>query len=157
MIKLSKLTDYAIVLLTYMSARDDGAVYNARQLAEDSQLPLPTVSKLLKTLSRAGLLVSQRGSRGGYSFAFSPGDISIAAVITAIEGAPALTQCSTDAHVLCDLEGRCPVRGNWSKINDRVTAALKDLSLMDMTTPQCRVGPIKKADASKAESRLPVL
>jgi len=132
MIRLSKLTDYGIVLLSYIAARANGQITTARSLSEESRLPLPTVSKILKMLSRAGLLVSHRGNKGGYTLSRGADDISILDIISAIEGSPALTECSSTAPLLCELEETCPSRKNWKKINDAVRDALGELVLMDM-------------------------
>ncbi|MBI2376101.1 MAG: SUF system Fe-S cluster assembly regulator [Deltaproteobacteria bacterium] len=134
MLKLGKLTDYAIVLLTY-AAHDDGAEpLTARVLSERAGLPMPTVSKLLKQLGRAELLVSQRGARGGYTLSRAPKDVSIAEVIAAIEGPIALTECSSaSSDDPCGLEGGCPVSSNWRLINQAVVSSLRSLTLADMT------------------------
>jgi FeS assembly SUF system regulator len=135
MIRITKLTDYAIVLLSHMAREPEGSVRTARDLVADSKLPLPTVGKILKTLSRAGLLVSHRGARGGYTLAHPPGEISIADVLAAVEGPIALTECSSGAPDLCVLEPFCPVRSNWQKINRVVRQALERLTLAEMTRP----------------------
>ena len=136
MIRLSKLTDYAIVLAGYISERPAETFCTARELGEEAGLPLPTVSKILKTLSRAGLLISHRGNKGGYTLAKPATEISIADIISAVEGPPALTECSSSAPVLCELEDTCPARSNWMKINDAVCEALKQLTLEDMVRPE---------------------
>jgi len=135
MIRIAKLTDYAIVLLTYFS-EDSGQVYNARDLAAQSGLSLPTVSKILKALSRGALLVSHRGVKGGYSLARHTNQISIAEVISAVEGPVSMTECSATAPGLCDLEPMCPVRTNWQRINRTVRQALEGLTLADMAQPR---------------------
>jgi FeS assembly SUF system regulator len=138
MLRLTKLTDYAIVVLTYFAQAPEGSeaqVLTARGLSEASRLPLPTVSKVLKSLSRAGLLMSHRGVAGGYSLARPPEAISVADVIAAIEGPISLTECSARAPGLCELEGTCPSRSNWRRINEAVRGALEKLSIVDMTTP----------------------
>ncbi len=135
MIRIAKLTDYGIVLLTHFAAEPEQATHTARDLAARANLPLPTVSKLLKLLSRAGLLISHRGVSGGYSLARPPGEISVAQVIAALEGPIALTECSPDAHGLCTLESMCPVQSNWRRINRAVLEALEGLRLSDMTRP----------------------
>jgi FeS assembly SUF system regulator len=134
MLRISKLTDYAIVLLSLFT-RSQAQERNARELAGQTQLPLPTVSKILKTLCRGGLLVSRRGASGGYTLARPPEEISIAEVIAAIEGPIALTDCSTDAPSGCDFEPQCPVRANWRRINRVVQGALAQLKLTDMAGP----------------------
>ena len=135
MIRLSKLADYGIVLLTYVARDVDGRVYTARELADESRLPLPTVSKILKALCRGGLLVSHRGASGGYSLARPARDISVVDIIAAIEGPIAMTECSVTAPSLCDFEAACPVRSNWQRINDVVVRALAGLTLVDMKQP----------------------
>src|SRR5215471_17409204 len=104
MIRLAKLTDYGLVLMTIMARQSLAANHTARDLAASSRLPLPTVSKVLKQLLQSGLLISHRGTKGGYGLAKSPADISVAEIVTAMEGPIALTECSTDTTGLCDLE-----------------------------------------------------
>lgn len=135
MIRIRKLTDYGIVLLTYFVGGGEPSVRTARELAAKAHLPLPTVSKILKALARSSLLISHRGIAGGYSLARAPEEISVAEIIAALEGPLALTECSASAPGLCDLEAVCPVRSNWRKINDVVRGALAQLSLADMKSP----------------------
>ncbi len=135
MIRIAKLTDYAIVLLSYFASDTDQPVHNARDLAEMARLPLPTVSKILKALSHGNIVVSQRGINGGYRLAREPRSISIADIIGAIEGPIAMTECSVEPAGLCELEGVCPVGANWQKINRVVGEALKGLTLADMAKP----------------------
>ena len=137
MIRLSKLADYGIVLLTYF-AREDKSVYTARELADVSRLPLPTVSKITKALCRGGLLVSHRGVKGGYSLSRPATEISVVDIIAAIEGPIAMTECSFTAPGLCEFEAACPVRGNWQRINQVVVHALSGLTLKDMKQPAPR-------------------
>jgi len=135
MIRIAKLTDYAIVLLSYFASDDEQPVHNARDLAERAQVPLPTVSKILKALSHGEIVVSQRGVNGGYRLAREPQAISIADIITAVEGPIAMTECSVEPAGLCDLEAVCPVGANWQKINRVVGEALRGLTLADMVKP----------------------
>ena len=135
MIRIAKLTDYAIVLLTYIARNAKRSVHSARDLAGESHLPVPTVSKILKCLSRGGLLVSHRGVAGGYSLAKAPGAINLAEIIAVMEGPVALTECSTSCPGLCEIEPACPVRNNWRKINDVVVRSLENVTLLDMTQP----------------------
>lgn len=133
MLRLSKLTDYAIVLLGHF-AHGAGTSWTARALSDKSRLPLPTVSKVLKTLSRAGLLVSQRGVAGGYTLAKAADAVTIAEVIAAIDGPIALTECA-ESQAVCDHEARCTTKGHWVRINEAVRNALAGLTIRDMTTP----------------------
>ncbi len=106
MIRLSKLTDYGLVLMSYAARNKGRTVHTARELSLESGLPLPTVSKLLKLLLQAGFLVSHRGTNGGYSLAREPEDISVAEIIAALEGPIALTECSTDISGIKDASGK---------------------------------------------------
>ncbi len=94
MFRISRLTDYGIVVMAHLAGCEDGDSHNARELAEETRLPAPFVSKILKSLTRAGLLVSQRGSKGGYSLARTPGEISVVEMITALEGPVGITECT---------------------------------------------------------------
>ena len=110
MIRLGKLTDYGLVVMSQMARRPQSELHTARDLAERCRLPLPTVSKLLKLLLQGGLLQSHRGIKGGYSLTREPKLISIADIVTALEGPLALTECNMDVAGLCDLEPSCPIR-----------------------------------------------
>lgn len=150
-IRIARLTDYAIVLLTYF-ARATEQVRTARDLAAGTHIPLPTVCKVLKALSRGGLLVSQRGVKGGYSLARRPEEISIAAIIGVIDGPIAMTECSAHAPGLCELEPACPVRSNWRRINQAVQGALDGITLGDMTVPL----PLQLATPGRGHAAFPL-
>lgn len=133
MLRVSKLTDYATVVMTGLAAAGDG-VLSAQVLAERAHLEAPTVSKLLKQLAQAGLVVSTRGINGGYRLARAPREISIADVVVAIEGPIGMTECSVHAGA-CGHEPHCGVRVNWQRINQAIATALAEVSLADMVKP----------------------
>ena len=135
MVKLGKLTDYGLVLMTLIARGQGVSLRTATDLAAESHLPLPTVSKLLKELLQSGLLVSQRGVKGGYSLARPSQDIALTEIIAAIEGPVALTECSTDASGVCDLEPSCPIMRNQQIINQVVRGVLEKISLSDLLQP----------------------
>jgi FeS assembly SUF system regulator len=131
MFKLSKTTDYGIVLLASL-ARDPSALpRNARELAECSDLPVPMVSKILKALAREGLLVSHRGSKGGYRLAREPEELTISEMIRVLEGPVALTDCAL-GPAQCEHETICAVREPWQLISRIVEKALADVTLADL-------------------------
>jgi len=134
MIRLNRITDYAVVVLTQL-ARAPNEVRTAPQLAEDSAVPLPTVSKLLKQLAHEGVIVSHRGVNGGYTLARAPEDISVLEIIGALEGPVALTSCVDGSHSTCEVETLCPMRGNWNRVNDAIRGALLQVTLADMAGP----------------------
>jgi len=134
MLRVTKLADYGIVILTYF-ATNLGATFNARDVAKVVRLPLPVVSKVLKLLARHGLLASQRGIKGGYGLARSPRDISVAEIIHALEGPIAVTECTDSIHGDCGIQIGCPVRTNWHLINRAIHGALEQITLAEMTQP----------------------
>lgn len=134
MIRITKQTDYGIVLLTHLAAHP-GRSYNAPELSAEARLPLPMVSKILKLLAKEGLVTSHRGVKGGYSLSRTPGEISMAEIVIALEGPIAITECvSVDSD--CSHEALCPVRGNWHRINEAVRTALEGISLAEMAHPK---------------------
>ena len=136
MLRISKLSDYAIIVLGQM-ARHPDKTFAAHELAEASGIGTPTASKVLKTMAKAGLLVSTRGARGGYQLAFTPEQTSVASIIGALEGPIALTECGL-AHGQCDQSRTCDIQGNWSLINKAIQTALEAITLADMTQPMKR-------------------
>ena len=135
MVRLGKLTDYGLVLMTCMARVDSGTLHTARDLSLESKLPLSTVSKLLKILLQSGLLISHRGVKGGYSLARQARAISVAEVIAALEGPIALTVCSTDILGLCELERSCPIKTNQRIISQVVRETLENVMLSDLVQP----------------------
>jgi FeS assembly SUF system regulator len=109
--RITRQTDYGILLLTQMAARPPQEVHTARDASARSGLPLPMVSKILKSLARSGILVSQRGVKGGYSLARRAERISIEEIIRALEGPIHITEC-THGPGNCDQEQGCPTRVN---------------------------------------------
>ena len=133
MLRLSKMTDYGTLVLAQMSRRPD-AVHTAAELSDATQVGAPTVSKLLKQLTRGGLLNSQRGANGGYALARPPAEITAADIIDAIEGHVGITECATD-HSNCELEANCHVGTAWQRINVAIREALRDVTLMELARP----------------------
>ena len=133
------LTDYGIVLLAHLAGERGGTTHNARELAGRSSLPLPVVSKILKTLTHEGLLVSHRGAKGGYGLARDAEEISVAEVIAALEGPIALTECTLGpGH--CDQEVSCRTRLPWQRINLAISQALARVSLAELLdAPEVRL------------------
>jgi FeS assembly SUF system regulator len=135
MLRLTKLADYGIVLLIHFAKREEGSVVPARDLAERSRLPLPTVSRILKALAGGGILESHRGVKGGYSLARSPGKVTVAEIVGAIEGPIAMTVCTDGEPTDCELEASCPAVDRWQVINRAINEALGKVTLAEMATP----------------------
>jgi len=137
MIRLTKQTDYALVLLAVMARESETERWTAGDLAERSGLPAPMVSKILKVLSREGILESHRGSKGGYSLTAPADTISVSEVIALFEGPIGLTACSQpDAgDCECDLAPTCPAAGSWGLISQAVSQALDGLTVEELARP----------------------
>ena len=133
MLRITKLTDYAIVVLTCMAERDAGEHHSTASLAEYTSISQPTVRKILKDLAKGGIVVSQRGVQGGYQLSRSACEITLVDIIDAVEGPIALTECSGDEPDGCEHVGSCRVEANWLKINQVVRRALQRVNLSDMT------------------------
>jgi FeS assembly SUF system regulator len=133
MLKLSKLTDYAVVVLVRLG--EDRGLQTSGGIAQATGVPEPTVAKVLKILGTAGLVCSQRGARGGYRLARPLDDIPVADVIAAIDGPIALTACVEHSISICDASLLCPVKGRWDAVNTAILDALSAISLADMQRP----------------------
>ena len=133
MLRVTKLTDYASVVLTVL-ASDPATVLSASVLADRAGLAMPTVAKLLKPLAQAGLVEGFRGANGGYKLARDAADISLVEIVEAMEGPLGMTECSVHSGQ-CGIEHSCGVRANWRRINDVVADALRGVSLAQMLVP----------------------
>ena len=133
MIKISRLSDYATVIMGYL-AKAPEVRYSAAQIAKETHIMTPTVSKVLKLLNEADLLQSERGVNGGYQLVREPEKVSVSEIITAIDGKPAMTECSR-VESLCSLDGVCNLQGNWQLINQAIMTLLDNVSLADMNRP----------------------
>ncbi len=144
MIRLSKLTDYAVVLLLYMTQEGAGTLLSSARLAALTRIPEPTVSKILKILARHDIVHSVRGMRGGYMINKGIGQIRIVDVVEAVEGEIAVTDCVADSHD-CVIRNHCAGRGRWDAVNDAVKNALAGITLADMAGGEDRNSRAVKA------------
>jgi FeS assembly SUF system regulator len=136
MIKLSKLTDYGFVLLTRFADSSTENWHTARDLADETGLPLPTVSKLLKVFSRGGILAAHRGVHGGYNLSRPADHITASDIIEVIDGPIAITDCVCDGHSEpCAIEDHCPTKPHWVQITNKIRAALDQVTLAELAAP----------------------
>jgi len=138
MFKVNKLTDYAMVVLIEIARSD--VVRSSQHVSERTGIPLPTVAKLMKSLNKAGLVLSQRGAGGGYVLGRRQGDITVADVIQAVEGPIALTACADTSDEHCNIESICPMQGKWNRVNTAVRTALTEVTLADMAADVATFG-----------------
>ncbi|MDY0030019.1 MAG: SUF system Fe-S cluster assembly regulator [Pseudobdellovibrionaceae bacterium] len=132
MIKLSKLSDYAIVVLSQLAA-EHGALLTASELSAKTTIPEPTVAKVLKLLSKSDIINSSRGVRGGYNMTRAPKEITVAELIEALEGPILITSCADhQVESDCNIAEICPMHGKWARVNMVVKDALGTLVLSDL-------------------------
>ncbi|MDP3295582.1 MAG: SUF system Fe-S cluster assembly regulator [Nevskia sp.] len=134
MLKIAKLTDYGTLVMTTL-ALEPAACLNAQELAARSHVAAPTVAKLLKLLVKGGLVVSTRGTHGGYRLARGAETITVADVVSALEGPIAITACAQHGGG-CTIEGSCTSRSNWRLIDEAVRQALSAVTLAQMAAPR---------------------
>ena len=152
MLRISKLTDYGTVILAYLASHPDRPLA-AAEVSASTHIAPPTVSKLLKTLQRAGLVTSTRGSQGGYQLARPAGEITAARILDALEGPFAITECSGQ-HSSCGLEANCRTGHAWQRVNAAIRRALNDVTLAQLAgTERVTVTsiPLTRVTRSSAE------
>lgn len=133
MLRLSKMADYGTVVMTAMIGEPERS-RSAAEVALAIHVPVPTVTKILKILTRGGLLISLRGAKGGYLLARPPEQISMVDIIHAMDGPIGMTECSVTPG-LCAQESGCAVRANWQRINRAVLGVLQGITLDQMIVP----------------------
>lgn len=133
MLKISRLADYATIIMTCLAEAPEGPL-SASAIAEKTRIASPTVSKILKLMNEAELVTSLRGSNGGYLLARSARHINMAEIIAAIDGKPAMTQCSLGSHA-CHRNHYCNVRGHWQLISRAILNVLESISVADLNQP----------------------
>jgi FeS assembly SUF system regulator len=156
MLRLSRLTDYAVVALVRLG-RAEG-VETTPGIAAAIGIPEPTVAKVLKALTNGGLVISQRGAHGGYRLARPLREIPVADVIVAIDGPIALTSC-VDGAMGCESLSLCPVAGRWDPVNHAIQEALTAITLADMeeaAIPRAFRTPASTPGAGMAGMEMPI-
>ena len=139
MFRLSKMTDYGVVVLGLLAGQR-GRLLNAPEIAESTGLPGANVSQVLKTLAAAGVVASHRGARGGYELAREPEDITVRELVVAFEGPLAVTACVEGAEDNCSVEPLCLLAGGWEQVNSAIRSALDSVTLADLIRPITHFG-----------------
>jgi FeS assembly SUF system regulator len=131
MLKLSKLTDYAVIVLGCL-AKQDGKPVSASFVADQVKLPEPTVQKVLKMMASKKIITAQRGSTGGYIVPLSLSCISISDVVEAIEGPLELSPCHNDVAHDCALSKLYAPQNKWNKVNLAIKQTLDNIRVSDL-------------------------
>jgi FeS assembly SUF system regulator len=142
MLRISRLTDYATVLLATLACEPETR-HTATSLAQQTRLGAATVSKILKQLHRSGLVLSSRGVHGGYRLAKPASEISAAAILDALEGPLALTDCAAGSGQ-CEIESSCRVGRSWQRVNLAIRRSLYDVSLAQLAGLEHEAQPIER-------------
>ncbi len=149
MMRLNRMTDYGVVILCQMARGPHGTIFTASHLAALTQLPLPSVSKLLKLLTREGILQAQRGASGGYGLARPAAAISARDIIFALEGPIELTDCVDGGEAGCERQRSCSLRGHWDPVNHAIEQALRKVTLAEIAAPRSPFDFIRGADVGE--------
>ena len=145
MLRLSKKADYALIAMTHLALKTDrGASSSAREIAEQYDIPIELMAKVLQRLVKSGLLASHQGTRGGYQLGRPAATISVADVIQEIDGPLQVTACSTDDD-LCDQYAKCNVRDPLWRIKERILEALRSCSIAELAADTGSASPIHTA------------
>lgn len=142
MLRISKLADYGTVVMVYL-AKHPNELCNARDIALHTHLAVPTVSKILKRLTGAGLLTSVRGMAGGYRLQRAATEISVSQIIYALEEHRGFTECSLQPND-CSLQGVCTIQGNWRLISRAIETALDSVSLEALAKPTLQTRDVER-------------
>jgi FeS assembly SUF system regulator len=142
MLRLSKKADYALMAMKHLAVKTDaaGSSISAREIAEQYDIPIELMAKVLQRLARRGLLTSHQGTRGGYTLSKPTAAISVADIIQAIDGPLTVTACSTEDEQ-CDQFTKCNVRDPLWRIKDRILSALATCSLAEISTDEPYIEP----------------
>src|SRR5689334_24688755 len=131
MLRLSKKADYALIAMKHLAQKHRATSTSAREIAEQYDIPIELMAKVLQRLVRTGLLVSTQGTRGGYTLSRSSAAISVADVIQAIDGPFTVTACSTEKND-CEQYSKCSIRDPLWQIRERIVAALGTVTMAEM-------------------------
>lgn len=154
MLRITKVADYGFVLLIQMAGAPADARHNARDLAGATGLPQPMVSKILKALVRGEILISHRGTKGGYALARPASAITAADIITALDGPIMVTECLNELRAQCEYEVACPVKSSWQRLNDAISGALEEITLAEMAAPSSCCGTRGRSAAASTSATL---
>jgi Rrf2 family protein len=142
MLRLSKKADYALIAMKHLARHSPGSQStSAREIAEQYDIPIELLAKVLQRLVRTGLLVSTQGTRGGYALSRAAKSISVADVIQAIDGPLTVTACST-SNSECEQYSKCSIRDPLWQIRERIVAALGDVTLSEMAADTVAAAPV---------------
>jgi Rrf2 family protein len=132
---LSQKTRYTIRALMHLADKYQQGLVPLTEIAEAQNIPAKFLTVILSEMSRAGIVVSQRGRDGGYELALAPVDISYGDIIRISRGSLALVPCASRfAHEKCKNcleESECRMRALMLKVRDETAAVLDRISLAD--------------------------
>jgi Rrf2 family protein len=152
MLRLSKKADYALIAMKHLAQKSPGAAStSAREIAEQYDIPIELLAKVLQRLVRTGLLVSTQGTRGGYALSRAPRSISVADVIQAIDGPLTVTACSTEKND-CEQYSKCSIRDPLWQIRERIVAALGTVTLSEMAAESVASAPVAVVRSRTADA-----
>ncbi|HIE07870.1 MAG TPA: Rrf2 family transcriptional regulator [Desulfarculaceae bacterium] len=133
--KLTRASDYAIRGVVYMSMQPEGAIVVIPEVAREMDVPVGFLARIFQSLSRAGIVISHRGKKGGYSMARKPVDVTLCNVIEAVEGDIKLNLC-LDGYNACDRMGFCAIRKELATVQEDLIASLQKTNFADLAVQE---------------------
>jgi Rrf2 family protein len=134
MLRLSKKADYALMAMKHLALRGDRGSSSAREIAEQYDIPIELMAKVLQRLVQRGLLASHQGTRGGYQLSRPPRQITVADVIQAIDGPVTVTACSSTDDGQCEQFSKCNVRDPLWRVRERILTALGECTIAELAS-----------------------
>jgi Rrf2 family transcriptional regulator, cysteine metabolism repressor len=139
----STKAEYGVRVMAHLAKRGGDDPISLGSIADAEGLPLAYLEHLVQRLRKAGLVESRRGAHGGYTLARDAGDITMAEVVRALEGAIAPIECITadpDGALICVREGEaghdpCPTKLLWTRVQGSIVRTLNDMTLADLVQP----------------------
>jgi Rrf2 family protein len=155
----STKAEYGVRVMAHLAKSDDQGPISLGTIADAEGLPLAYLEHLVQRLRKAELVESRRGAHGGYTLARPSREISMAEVVSALEGDIAPIECITadsDGVLTCSREGAepCPTKLLWTRVQRSIVRTLNEMTLDDLVQP-LRKGPAEPDRLTEAGGRTP--
>ena len=133
MLSITKKAGYGMVALTHLASLSENRVASAREIAEMFDVPVSLLMNVLKELSAAGLVASTRGARGGYRLSRPAQEVTMADIVTALEGPIRLADCvDGNGGKTCRVVEGCPIVKPVLRVNQKINDLLSEITLEEM-------------------------
>jgi len=136
LLSMTKRADYALLALSHLalsSADSPSRLINTKEIAEQYDIPVELLAKILQILAKNGMVASHPGPSGGYRLLRPASQISVGEVVSVVDGPVSLVHCSVDQESACKQYSRCTIRSPLATIEQRVKDLLDDISVAEIS------------------------